>query len=41
MLLDIAGVLTVVAYFVGCEIYTRYCDRLLEASQRDRGGRNG
>jgi hypothetical protein len=40
-MLDIAGVLVVVAYFVGCELYVRYCDTLLEDSQRDRGDRRG
>lgn len=32
-MLDIASVGVVVLYFLGCEWYIRYCNRLLERSQ--------
>lgn len=32
-MLDVAGIVVCIAFFVGCELYVRYCDRLLNESQ--------
>ncbi len=37
-MLDIASIGTVVLFFVGCEWYIYYCERLLKASQVKGGG---
>ena len=32
-MLDVAGVGVCVLFFIGCELYIRYCDRLLRQSR--------
>ncbi len=38
-MLDVLGILTVVAFFFGCEAYIGYCERLRRADQESGGGR--
>lgn len=39
-MLDVASIATVIAFFIGCEAYIGYCDRLLNTSGRERSGRH-
>ena len=39
-MLDILGILVVAAFFIGCELYVRYCDRLMTTSGQERGTRD-
>ncbi len=37
-MLDVASIGTVVLFFIGCELYIRYCNRMLVKSQSKAGG---
>lgn len=38
-MLDVAGIVAAIGFFIAMELYTIYCDRLLSLSRKDKGAR--